>query len=262
MASPMHATTLKLLECPVCYNVYKSKIFMCENGHNICEECKQNVNICPTCRSELKRTRNHLVEELISKSLLYSCENSNLGCTVNLALNQIQTHQGVCHLKLCKCYVPECTWEGRKNELNHHIMKNHAVSVFQGLSKEILFSDVEFSNANSTYNDYLFIELKDELFAYFYKRDKQGNISFNVIYLGPAENATNFHFKLAFHNEDRSKKMQLKCNVGTDPNLLSDKCMKLDYNTCKQFVRYNGKFQYFLKVEERPMSAEVFEEEQ
>ncbi|KAK7871510.1 hypothetical protein R5R35_010226 [Gryllus longicercus] len=259
-AEDIEAHPLKLMECPVCYNVFQSKIFMCIQGHNICETCRPNVINCPICRNEFTGARNHLVEQLLTKSLQYNCKYKEYGCPDKLPLHKIQIHQTSCNFRLYQCLVPLCLWEGRCMELKQHIISMHRSSV--STSKETLFSDREYSNSEKDYSDFLFIDLFNELFAYFYKREHTGKILFDVIYIGSKENAGNFRYLLAFQNEDRSKKMQLVSNVSADiKKAFSEKCLSIDYSTCKQFVRYNGILQYFLKIEKQNWKRnEIFEE--
>ena len=40
------------LECPVCMNVAKPPIYQCEEGHIICQQCKPNLENCPSCNKK------------------------------------------------------------------------------------------------------------------------------------------------------------------------------------------------------------------
>merc|ERR1712080_291588 len=40
----------KELECPVCFEVASAPIFMCNDLHLICSDCRPKVSICPECR--------------------------------------------------------------------------------------------------------------------------------------------------------------------------------------------------------------------
>ena len=69
--SPSHNIFEKDFECPVCYEMMRppSRIFQCNNGHLICEDCKSHSEIrtCPTCRVPLGPTsllRNIPMEKL------------------------------------------------------------------------------------------------------------------------------------------------------------------------------------------------------
>ena len=72
MARGQYSLVSELLECPVCMElmVYPVKIYQCDNGHAICETCKNNseVSSCPSCRfwftSASPPKRNLLAEKL------------------------------------------------------------------------------------------------------------------------------------------------------------------------------------------------------
>ena len=69
------ASSIKMLsECPVCYDemIPPMKIFQCINGHSLCENCKDNVTTCPSCRVSLRgnaMSRNILAESLIEAEM-------------------------------------------------------------------------------------------------------------------------------------------------------------------------------------------------
>jgi hypothetical protein len=41
------------LECPVCMSIPRDAIFQCNNGHLLCKDCNEKLDVCPTCRDEL-----------------------------------------------------------------------------------------------------------------------------------------------------------------------------------------------------------------
>ena len=45
------------LECPICFSISQLRIFVCENGHKICEPCHGRLaapGLCPQSRLELE----------------------------------------------------------------------------------------------------------------------------------------------------------------------------------------------------------------
>jgi hypothetical protein len=70
---------LSQLECPVCMEYIRPPIMLCENGHNICNICKQKVPHCPTCRQQSLNTRNVALEKL-AREVKYPCTCRNYGC--------------------------------------------------------------------------------------------------------------------------------------------------------------------------------------
>ncbi|XP_008049735.1 E3 ubiquitin-protein ligase SIAH2-like, partial [Carlito syrichta] len=55
-ASPMslqhHKLTL-LFECPVYFDYVLPPILQCQAGHLVCNQCRQKLSCCPTCRGAL-----------------------------------------------------------------------------------------------------------------------------------------------------------------------------------------------------------------
>ena len=60
-------------ECPICFNEMKSsqKIYQCQNGHILCEECFNRIiegtKLCPFCKIDIATNpiRNRALEEII-----------------------------------------------------------------------------------------------------------------------------------------------------------------------------------------------------
>ena len=59
------------LECPVCLEemMPPRKIWMCQNGHSVCGECRPKVARCPSCKRSLD-IRNRLSEKIVMKLFL------------------------------------------------------------------------------------------------------------------------------------------------------------------------------------------------
>ena len=81
MASGHYSLVSELLECPVCLEVMVApvKIFQCDNGHAICETCKNNpeVSSCPSCRLWFTSTsppRRNLLAEKLARAVVEMSE--------------------------------------------------------------------------------------------------------------------------------------------------------------------------------------------
>ena len=54
------------LECPICFSISQLRIFVCENGHKICEPCHGRLaapGLCPQSRLELETEAMRRFEE-------------------------------------------------------------------------------------------------------------------------------------------------------------------------------------------------------
>ena len=47
------STDTKVIECTICFENEQNKILPCE--HKVCENCYQNINLCPFCRNTLNK---------------------------------------------------------------------------------------------------------------------------------------------------------------------------------------------------------------
>ncbi|CAH0549747.1 unnamed protein product [Brassicogethes aeneus] len=61
---------LKLLECPVCMDVMRPPIYLCNSGHGICIVCRGKVSECPTCKDKWTNVRNFFMEHFTTNSAI------------------------------------------------------------------------------------------------------------------------------------------------------------------------------------------------
>ena len=61
----------KELECPVCIEVASVPIFMCQELHLICCQCRSKVEECPVCRVSFSgKLRRHRFAEQVAEELI------------------------------------------------------------------------------------------------------------------------------------------------------------------------------------------------
>ncbi|CAH0556128.1 unnamed protein product [Brassicogethes aeneus] len=87
--------TLKLLECPVCFNTMRPPIYQCSSGHSICILCHDKVQKCPTCDAQWAKSRNYIIEGL-TYNLKYPCRFKELGCKEFGTELQVSKHEESC----------------------------------------------------------------------------------------------------------------------------------------------------------------------
>jgi hypothetical protein len=87
---------LSILECPVCleYSI-GLKIFVCGNGHSVCENCQPDLSECPTCQGPPAKTRNLGLEQL-AENVVVECPFAENGCTSFLSSSDYQIHKTAC----------------------------------------------------------------------------------------------------------------------------------------------------------------------
>lgn len=55
---------MELLECPVCLDALIPPIYQCHEGHALCNECRNKVKVCPSCRSGTVDIRCRVLDRL------------------------------------------------------------------------------------------------------------------------------------------------------------------------------------------------------
>ncbi|XP_072382423.1 uncharacterized protein [Diabrotica undecimpunctata] len=118
------------LECPVCNEYMVPPIYICGNGHSLCNECIEKVQSCPNCRSSLaSKTRNFTVEKLTTK-VNYPCRNRDIGCGFSTTSDNIRDHEKNCDLADTLC-IFKCGEKFKRTSLLGHINTAHKEGVIQ-----------------------------------------------------------------------------------------------------------------------------------
>jgi E3 ubiquitin-protein ligase SIAH1 len=161
---PVPATVelLQYLQCPLCSNRMAEPITFCDNGHNICSDCKDIMDKCPTCGAKFNGIRNINLEN-ISQWSNFSCENFALGCPVMRPIELMADHLASCKYSKASCPVNKvmsivCPWEGLLKDVISHCSVSHQKHFAEG---EIFMSPSTEDAANIVlYDDEIFIYKK------------------------------------------------------------------------------------------------------
>jgi len=110
----------KMVECPICLEVpRKGPIFMCSNGHFLCEKCRQED--CPTCREVMGDNKSILAVAVI-ENILHDCKFA--GCELEYPLDKIEDHEKSCKHRNVSCpYYSACTEKVPLPKLLNHLEK-------------------------------------------------------------------------------------------------------------------------------------------
>jgi len=108
----------KMVECPICLEVpRKGPIFMCPNGHFLCEKCRRQN--CPTCRAVMGDNKSILAVAVI-ENILHDCKFA--GCEQNYPLDKIEDHEKKCNHRNVSCpYYSYCTAKVPLPKLLNHL---------------------------------------------------------------------------------------------------------------------------------------------
>lgn len=63
-----------LFECPVCFDYVLPPILQCQAGHLVCNQCRQKLSCCPTCRGPLSPSIRNLAMEKVASTLPFPCK--------------------------------------------------------------------------------------------------------------------------------------------------------------------------------------------
>lgn len=246
---------LSALECPVCLEYMAPPIFLCENGHSICDQCRPQLPVCPTCRKPfLPNTRNVALES-IAHGLDYPCRNE--GCSEIFPLELVAQHQAVCPRRPFECPLVQgshCTWKGPLSLIKTHVMDSHGRYVRVGAESTSVLNDVSNTPGYS-----LVIFAFDEVFL---QKSRLQDCKFYsaVHYIGPIENARKYRFEFELSTGKGHQKIMVGHLVlGESKDFHSvnrdGNCVRLDYDVIKQFM-YDDKLPYKLRLFE--IVEEVF----
>lgn len=100
------STLSSIIECIVCLEIRREgPIYQCENGHNVCSECKQQIKLCPygQCAYNAK-CRNRTAEQLRDRSSLdFPCQFASKGCNFFQKAAKLQIHEPGCDFRNIEC---------------------------------------------------------------------------------------------------------------------------------------------------------------
>jgi E3 ubiquitin-protein ligase SIAH1 len=235
LSSALDEVHLGDLECPVCMQYMVPPIQLCTNGHNICSNCRERVQSCPTCRAEILETRNLVLENIVRRQK-YPCENRQSGCLDLFSIEHIAKHHAVCVYGKIKCplhLLGKCSWNGLKNDLKEHAKESHPKY---------------FDEGSATRNPYLssvlgVVSFFGELFTY-YKAIRDGRYYVAVQLIGTSSDASKYKCEFILGAANGSKQISktfLVHGYSEDFETIfnSGKCLNLDKETVKQLVDEN-----------------------
>jgi len=87
---------IKILECPICFEIPFPPILTCVQGHIVCSTCRPRMTKCGVCRGQFQEGRNYPLEEIILGSS-FPCKFKEFGCK-DFILGKIFSN----HLQICQ----------------------------------------------------------------------------------------------------------------------------------------------------------------
>jgi E3 ubiquitin-protein ligase SIAH1 len=244
---------LSELECPVCVEYMLPPIEFCKNGHNICSNCRLNLQECPTCRQPFVKIRNLALENL-TKSVKYPCTNRNFGCRETHPVDLVRAHEGVCHYAAYKCpFMKEkqCPWADLLSNLKGHLLDSHGEDLKTQLEETGLIINTDSVELKGS----KVIFAHNEIF-YVHILRRMNNYYIVVRYVGTPENASKYGYRICFKKMDDTESITV-CHVvrsaaeDLDQIYQAGDCFSLPLDVLKRFVTHDANLPYKLMILKR-----------
>ncbi|XP_027628155.1 E3 ubiquitin-protein ligase SIAH2 [Tupaia chinensis] len=205
--SPQHHELTSLFECPVCFDYVLPPILQCQAGHLVCNQCRQKLSCCPTCRGALTPSIRNLAMEKVASAVLFPCKYATTGCSLTLHHTEKPEHEDVCEYRpySCPCPGASCKWQGSLEAVMSHLMHAHkSITTLQGEDIVFLATDINLPGAvdwvmmQSCFGHHFMLVLE--------KQEKyEGHQQFFAIVLliGTRKQAENFAYRLELNGNRR-----------------------------------------------------------
>jgi E3 ubiquitin-protein ligase SIAH1 len=240
------------LECPVCLEYIRPPIRLCENGHKICNICRQKVNRCPSCRQEFLDIRNLALEDL-ARQVKYPCKYRSYGCTELFNHDTVGKHQKIClhipqNCPVAKLAFGKCSWTGSYSDIKGHLKENHAE-----VCCEYVEGDFKFLYSLTKHMEiFCFIFAYNEIFFSLFQV-KHDIFYAVVLYVGPVGNAAKYKYKVEFVDEDDTEGVTIMhltrfCYEDLDDVYNSGNCGKLHYDVVSRLKDKEGNVKFKLEI--------------
>ena len=245
---------LKSLQCPVCLEYMLSHITLCENGHNICTNCRSTVSDCPSCKGRFLQVRNIALED-IAQNAIYPCKNRPGGCNEVLSVDDKVAHESSClyETRVCpftKLTGDSCAWTGVMSQVGAHVRCDHGCQTQNSLGIFVL--KLETLCASKHYMQAVFAF--GELFFIFWKT-KECHIQFAVFHAGPKTDTEEFTYKFSVKRDNEKISMRAICHSylqETSTVLQPGECVFLPYGTMLKYLSKNSDLSCDIKIRRCP----------
>ncbi|KAF5298505.1 hypothetical protein FQR65_LT00047 [Abscondita terminalis] len=228
-------------------------IYMCSIGHSICGSCKVKTPLCPSCRMEIKDTRNFALEKLTTM-FNYPCKYQIFGCKFMLNHEEFKSHHNDClfafdrcplrALDLCNDVVPEMN-------LRLHLLDKHSFHILKKNSKN--FIKMGFKGVS-----YSVTIIENAIFITFCETSEQFKINFiTVLHTGMNNSESKYKYKLEFADQTgNGLKLivsQLCQIVPLKRSSIFEECLSIPQEMLKPFIVKNPDPTVYFKFNIRKM---------
>ncbi|KAJ8280529.1 hypothetical protein GJAV_G00055930 [Gymnothorax javanicus] len=244
--SPPHHELTSLFECPVCFDYVLPPILQCQAGHLVCNQCRQKLTCCPSCRGSLTPSIRNLAMEKVASAVLFPCKFSSTGCVLMLHHSEKPEHEDQCEYRpyACPCPGASCKWQGSLEAVMPHLMHQHkSITTLQGEDIVFLATDIALPGAvdwvmmQSCFGFHFMLVLE--------KQEKyEGHQQFFavVLLIGTRKQATSFAYRLELNGHRRRLTWEAtprSIHEGVATAIMNSDCLVFDAATAHLFAE-NG----------------------
>lgn len=168
----MSTKILDIARCPCCKEFYFGYVMQCDEGHQLCEDCRDKVNICPECRKPfgMNKIRSRAVETVLTQlEITVPCAHRSMGCEEQIPYANIHEHRRKCKYKPAECFYGSCGFKAKNyGDYVNHLASRHK-SIPTDLPQSELFQ-ISISNIMSYLSGHLVTD-RSVVFIHPYKDD-------------------------------------------------------------------------------------------
>lgn len=246
-----------ILECPVCYERFVTPILICENGHSICKNCKNQLKTCPICRAQFSSIRMTLVEQIM-EATEFECKNVHSGCNARMLYKDIRNHEMSCEYRTVSCDI--ITFHNKSSlvckedvvliNFYRHIENCHKSCVVKFEWNAEITGELRQQKTNAitllknVADDLNFVQRifvsEDEIFISYY-------------YIGKNCDAKNYSYTVAIVGKGGSRMIKYSCVCISNykevqETMMDDRCLVLERK--KIFNSPQARAYYFVKIKD------------
>ena len=243
------------LICPICREHMHPPIMMCHNGHNICHKCRCKHKKCPTCRKPFLKVRNVALEKLAQK-MGTPCHYAQLGCKQTLSAGESDDHLNLCVYRpyICPLSIAEkinCTWSQSYCKLKAHIEEAHKdrLTKCQDDERKVVMKSY---NPTRKYSRIIFV-CGEVFYQEFYVVDNM--FYFVIQHVGPRICASKYRYTFSLSTHKSIEVIFIafiarSYMVNVNDIIQAGQCVKLDYNTVKNFLEPDGTLVFSFSIKQ------------
>ncbi|KAL3271634.1 hypothetical protein HHI36_022108 [Cryptolaemus montrouzieri] len=229
-------------ECPICKEYASPPIRQCEIGHVICNDCFDEILLCPTCRGRKSYYRSRFLEKLHSR-VIFPCKYREEGCSRFDRGREILQHQITCVFETKNCplnVAVTCHWTGAEQNIIPHCLSLHPQMTRKGFSNTFTMENMK--DIKDLTEIYTIIQAHGRGFKLCRCLYEDGHMSWRVLFVSEYEERYRYDFRIEFKGDE---KVSLKL-LGTFER--NDECdifkgeghQILDSATIKKLYENNG----------------------